>query len=168
MYMENEGFYFIDTRTVETFAYGRIVDVHDKVVCPGVILVYPISDGTHGSGICYTTPYIHGINVRIYWEPLSRGFNVSTASRVYPGLDLPPGQVDFDMVDRTKCYYGILTATQIILTHIIDRLYPVLSVPDLSDDLAFVYHWELTKCVAPLPLKNGKQVYIQNDGTLLL
>jgi len=138
--MENEGFLFINHKPEETFKKGAIYDVYGIVKCPGEIIP-SLVDGEILSDmeICQHAVLPPGLRVRIYYDFID--FNISSETQIYPPNLWPwLHQINFDLLDSTKCYYAISTEQNIYLHYITDVNFPQLSIPDLSEDLAFEHH----------------------------
>jgi len=159
---ENEGFLYIDTVSNETFKRGEIKDTSNKVVCPGIIVpILPIKEACREFGeehllsiesfmdqIVKYYPLQKYKNLRIYWVELHEVFVISTDLRIYTASDenYDMSSVNFDLLDKTKCYYCVNdTEKGIILTNIVDREAPCLETSyDIDEDLAFTNHIDWT------------------------
>ena len=159
---ENEGFLYIDTVSNETFKRGEIKDTSNKVVCPGIIVpILPIKEACREIGeehlvsiesfmdkIVKYYPLQKYKNLRIYWVELHEVFVISTDLRIYTAIDenYDMSSVNFDLLDKTKCYYCVNdTEKGIILTNIVDREAPCLETSyDIDEDLAFANHIDWT------------------------
>jgi hypothetical protein len=167
----NEGFLYIDIQNEDSLKKGQIFNMDRQVICPGEIVPWQIDaelfHTEYAARLCYYTPELKGYPVRIYYDGFCR-FNISTGTRIYPD-HLPlfiDQQLNYHLLDKTKCYYAIVTDERIILTHIMNPVNPVLSIPDLTEDMAFEHHMELHICPFPDNLK-GRYLFIQGNGELI-
>jgi hypothetical protein len=173
MAAENQGFYYIHLSQRQTFAYGRIMDITGTTVCPGEIVPQTDMDGETFEDctfdIGYYAPVIPGVPIRIFWDPLAQLFNVSTATQVYTDYRLTG--VNFDLLDREKCYYAtVIPDGSVVLTYVTDIGHPWLTVPDLSEDLAFEQHRELFKCANPgeiYRVARGATLFFRYNGEII-
>lgn len=185
---DNEGFLYINNcgdDCNKTFEKGKIIDIDGNIICPGVIVPsYSLNEFTSRTNdIMYYSQIIRGRMIRIYWYDSNCNgngngndngdtgiFNISREYRIYPNLKLDKykKQINFDLLEKSKCYYAILTDTKIILTHIIDNnnihSLPELTIPELNEDLAFENHIELLPC--PEPLLTMKSINSQENGLI--
>ena len=155
---ENEGFLYIDTVSNETFKRGEIKDANNNMLCPGIIVpIIPIKESCRESGeehlvsieslmnkIVKFYPLQKCKKLRIYWVELHEVFVISTDLRIYTASDenYDMSSVNFDLLDKTKCYYCVTdTEKGIILTNIVDKEIPSLETSyDIDEDLAFANH----------------------------
>jgi len=191
---ENEGFLYINTQNNETFKKGEITDANGNIICPGIIVpTLPIKESNREIGdeqfvsidSCKAQfkqyyPLKQWKNLRIYWVEIHEVFVVSTDMRIYIMHDemYDMSSVNFDLLDKTKCYYCITdTEKGMILTNIVDKDAPCLETSyDIDEDLAFANHidWiditcdELLECAAQQEngilcvLQDGRQLEIRN------
>lgn len=171
---ENEGFLYIDTVSTETFKRGEIKDTNNNTICPGIIVpIVPIKEECREIGdellvsidscidqiVCYY-PLEKCKKLRIYWVQLHEVFVVSTELQIYIMHDYnyDMSSVNFDLLDKTKCYYCVTDAVQgLLLTNIVDRAGPCLETSyDISEDLAFANHIDWLK------IPNDKYATIKN------
>ena len=159
---ENEGFLYINTLSTETFKRGEIKDCNNNIICPGLIVpILPIKEACREIGDDHLVTIESFIDqfikyyplqkckkLRIYWVEIQRLFVISTEMRIYTANDenYDMSSVNFDLLDKTKCYYCITdTEKGVILTNIVDRDTPCLETSyDIDEDLAFANHIDWT------------------------
>jgi hypothetical protein len=168
---DNEGFFYLNKHSTETFIKGEIRDINNTLICPGVIvpIINPIYEANHEAFTDDNTqlvsmesclPYIthfyplqKGKKIRIYWNHNNDMFMVSTEHKIYTysDPDFYLDTVNFDLLDKQLCYYAIASSTEqkLILTNIVQKTQPdLLTSYDIYEDLAFAHHIgkELVKC----------------------
>ena len=173
---DNEGFLYINNRHGSqnkeddniTFKKGLICDSDGNLVCLGEIV--PIVASTlnlafsdYMLDIKYWMPIIRGIKIRIYWCEFANMFNISSAGKIYPtdstlfiSKETLLEQINFELLDKTMCYYAIIENSEqdkqkIILTHTAKNRVETtqLGIENTLNALnepAFKWHTELTLC----------------------
>jgi hypothetical protein len=169
--MENQGFYYISYGG-GTFYYGHITDINGNTVCPGEIIPATNIDSEtledYIYDIGYYAPVLPGEKIRLFWDELAQIFNISTKTEVYTDYKL--ADVNFDLLDRGKCYYATIQEKKTILTYITDVKSPTLCVPDLTEDLAFENHREVLRCSNPTEVcrvTTGKTHFFRYSGEII-
>lgn len=169
-HFDNEGFFYINKHSTETFVKGEIRDINNKLICPGVIvpIINPIHEANREAfdgeeylvsiesclhHITHFYPLQKGKKIRIYWDQINKLFMVSTEHRIYTDndQDLYLDTVNFDLLNKQLCYYAMANTTEkkLILTNIVNKANPdLLTSYDIYEDLAFAHHIgkELVKC----------------------
>ena len=173
---DNEGFLYINNRhgsqdkkdDTITFKKGLICDSDGELVCLGEIV--PIVASTlnlafsdYMLDIKYWTPLIRGIKIRIYWCEFANMFNISSAGKIYPtdstlfiSKETLLEQINFELLDKTICYYAIIENSEqekqkIILTHTAKNRVETTQLGiehtlNALNEPAFKWHTELTLC----------------------
>lgn len=159
---DNEGFYYINKHSTQTFVKGEIRDINNILLCPGVIvpMINPIREANredfesdvHLVSIEACLPHIthyyplqKGLKIRIYWDHINNVFMVSTEQRIYlyNHTTCYLDTVNFDLLDKDLCYYAVASVNEqkLILTNIVNKAQPnLLASYDIYEDLAFAYH----------------------------
>lgn len=159
---DNEGFFYINNHSMETFIKGEIRDINNTLICPGVIvpMINPIHEANREEfdgdeyfvsfesclpHITHVYQLQKGKKIRIYWDQINKVFMVSTEHRIYTDneAEFYLDTVDFDLLDKELCYYATVSATEqkLILTNIVNKSQPDLSASyDIYEDLAFAHH----------------------------
>lgn len=158
---DNEGFLYINKHATETFKKGEIRDINDNIICPGVIvpIINPIEEATREptgdehlisidsclTHITHYYPLQRGKKLRIYWDHINNIFMISTEHKIYVYNDgtFQLETVNFDLLDKTVCYYAIMSSDEkkLILTNMVKKDQPDLAASyNIAEDLAFVYH----------------------------
>jgi hypothetical protein len=159
---DNEGFFYINKHSTETFVKGEIRDINNTLICPGVIvpMINPIHEANREDfdgheylvSIESCLPHIthvyqlqKGKKIRIYWDQINKVFMVSTEHRIYTDSEAEfyLDTVNFHLLDKELCYYAMVCPTEqkLILTNIVNKSQPdLLASYDIYEDLAFAHH----------------------------
>ena len=177
---ENDGFLYINQLATETFKHGEIRDINGQLVCHGLImpLINPMTEASrdpedgdvtsfeqYAKDITHYCPIQNGKKIRIYWDQTHNIFMLSIGSTIYSihNEHVDVSSVTFDLLDKTKCYYGVTHNDKgIILTNIVDKdvLCPDLMTSyNIAEDLAFEHHMEYDECKNPIASLAGLNAY---------